>query len=350
MTETTEDAAAPSEEIAQAEELPEQEPILKPEEIKALMASMEPMEQAEALFASLPPLKQPTHVEPYQFESGEQDGPARYPLFINLQERMAEFLKEQWSDTFSHETAVAFDHETEEGYRDIITRETPRVFFAYTVEGYGRMMLAFDISLIIAHVDAMLGGEGEACGEVPKSLSPVEKRLSQRIAQSLEKHLETAWDPVTRLDFELFKIDSDPQFLGVGGATEQCFSMYFNIQINDDMTGAFALHYPRSFLEPMLDDLRSTVRDDAVTIDAEWQASLDESLRSVPIPVMLRLGECSMTIEQFLRLSEGDYLPFQINEGEPATLWIDRVPMFHAQAGSQNGLLAAELLDRRTET
>lgn len=322
-----------------------QSPILDPEEIEALMASMEPMEQAEALFASLPPLKQPKNIQPYAFETGEVDGPARYPLFVNLQERMAEFLKDQWSDTFNREVGVAFDRMLEEAYRDIITDEKPRVFFAYTVEGCGPMMLAFDISLIVAHVDAMLGGEGEACGEVPKTLSPVERRLSERIAKSLEKHLETAWDPVTALDFELLKIDTDPQFLSVAGATENCFSMYFNIQLDEKTTGGFALYYPRTFLEPMLDNLRSTVSD-AVVVDEEWQTAMEQSLSTVSIPMILRLGECEMTIEQFLRLSEGDYLPFQINEGEPVTLWADEIPMFQAQAGSQDGMLAAEIINK----
>ncbi len=322
----------------------EKSPILEPEEIEALMASMEPMEQAEALFASLPPLKQPENVEPYYFETGELDGPARYPLFVNLQERMAEFLKDQWSDTFNREVGVSFDRMLEEGYRNIITDEKKRVFFAYTVEGYGPMMLAFDISLIIAHVDAMLGGEGEACGDIPSSLSPVERRLSQRIARSLEKHLETAWEPVTVLDFELFKIDTDPQFLSVAGATENCFSMYFNIQLDEKTTGDFALYYPRTFLDPMLDNLRSTVSDDAAVVDEEWKAAMEQSLSDVPMPIILRLGECELSIEKFLRLSEGDYLPFQINEGEPVTLWVDEVPMFQAQAGSQNGILAAEIL------
>ncbi|MDQ6995709.1 MAG: FliM/FliN family flagellar motor switch protein [Mariprofundaceae bacterium] len=321
-------------------------PILEPEEIEALMASMEPMEQAEALFASLPPLKQPENIESYNFESGEVDGPARYPLFVNLQERMAEFLKDQWSDTFNRDIGVAFDHMLEEGYRDIITDEKTRVFFAYTVEGYGPMMLAFDVPLIIAHVDAMLGGDGEACGEIPKALSPVERRLSQRIAKSLEKHLETAWEPVTILDFELFKIDTDPQFLSVAGATENCFSMYFNIQLDEKTTGSFALHYPRTFLEPMLDNLRSTVSDDAVVVDEEWKAAMEKSLSVVPMPIILRLGECSLTIEDFLRLSEGDYLPFQVNEGEPATLWVNNTVMFQAQAGSQDGVLAAEILNK----
>jgi len=339
-----EDERAPVDEVAGDERT--QSAILEPEEIEALMASMEPMEQAEALFASLPPLKQPEHVEPYGFETGEEDGPARYPLFVNLQERMAEFLKDQWSDTFSREIGVAFDRMPEESYRDIITSEQPRVFFAYTVEGYGPMMLAFDISLIVAHVDAMLGGDGDVVGETPKILSPVEHRLSQRIAKSLEKHLETAWEPVTILDFELLKIDTDPQFLSVAGATENCFSMYFNIQLDEKTTGIFALHYPRTFLEPMLDNLRSTVSDDAVVVDEEWKTAMEESLNSVPIPMILRMGECELTVEQFLRLSEGDYLPFHIKEGEPVTLWADNIPMFQAQAGSQDGVLAAEILDK----
>ena len=327
--------------------IPEKAPILEPEEIEALMASMAPMEQVEALFASLPPLKQPKDVVPYQFDAGDLDGPARYPLFVNLQERMAEFLKNQWSDMFNREVAVAFDRMDELSYRSIITEGKPRVFFAYSVEGYGRMMLVFDIELIVAHVDAMLGGDGEALGESVKLLSPVERKLSQRIAKSLEKQLETAWDPVTTLDLELFKIDTDPQFLSVAGATENCFSMFFNIQLNDKMAGSFALHYPRTFLEPMLDNLRSTVSDDAVVVDEEWRSALELALSSVPMNLRLQLGACSMTIEQFLRLAEGDYLPFKVNESDPVTLWVDRVPMFEAQAGSQDGQLAAEILGTR---
>jgi len=62
--------------------------------------------------------------------------------------------------------------------------------------------------------------------------------------------------------------------------------------------------------------------------------------------MILRMGECELTVEQFLRLSEGDYLPFHIKEGEPVTLWADNIPMFQAQAGSQDGVLAAEILDK----
>jgi len=322
----------------------EKGPILDPEEIEALMASVAPMEQVEALFASLPPLKQPKQVEPYMFDGGDQDGPARYPLFVNLQERMVEGLKDQWSDMFSREVSVAFDRMDEESYRAIITEEKDRVFFAYFVEGYGRMMLTFEIPLIVAYVDAMLGGDGEAHGEPSKILSSVERRLSERIAKSLENLLETAWEPVSRLDFEMFKIDTDPQFLSVAGATENCFSMCFNIQLDERLTAGFAIYYPRTFLEPMLENLRSTVSDESIMVDEEWRSDMDAALSVIPMTLRLRLGQCSMTIEQFLKMQVGDYLPLKVNESDPITLFADTIPMFQAQAGSQDGMLAAEII------
>jgi len=319
-------------------------PVLEPEEIEALMASMAPGETIDALFANLPPIKQPESVESYAFEQGDEEGPARYPLFVNLQERMTEALQEQWSDVFKRDVGISLQDMSQKTYSDIIADEVPKVFFAYVVEGYGRMMLAFDLPLIVAHVDAMLGGNGEAYSEKIESLSPVERRLSNRIASSLEKHLEDAWKPVTFLDFELFKLDTDPQFLSVASSQDPCFSMQFDIQLDEDVKGGFALHYPRSFLEPMLETLRSTMNDDPIAVDDEWLVALQDSLSTVPVTLRLELGQCVMDIGQFLNLSEGDYLPLKVSEADPATLWVGEMPMFKAQAGSQDGMLAAELI------
>jgi len=321
-------------------------PILEPEEIEALVASVAPGETVEALFATLPPLKQPETIEDFSFESAGGDGPARYPLFVNLQERMAEALKEQWSDTFNRDVTVTFQSMNQVPYSDVIDTEEPQVFFAYSAEGFGRMMLSFDLSLIVAHVDAMLGGNGEVYGEDIIDLSPVEKSLSERIAQSLEMHLEKVWKPVTILDFVLFKIDTDPQFLSVASAHDACFSMQFEIQLDEDVKGMFALHYPRTFLEPMLDNLRSTMSDEPTSVDQEWEQRLQVALNDVPITMRLEMGQCEMNVGQFLSLSSGDYLPLKVSESEPSMLWVDDMPMFQAQAGSQDGMLAAELIHK----
>ncbi|MDX8403410.1 MAG: FliM/FliN family flagellar motor switch protein [Mariprofundaceae bacterium] len=327
----------------------EAKPVLEPEEIDALMASMAPDEQAEAMFASLPPLTQPESVEAYDFSHGGDRGPNKYPLFVNVQERMVEALSEQWADVFQREVTTSDQGIAEKKYLDIISDELRRVYFVYVVEGYGRMMVTFETSLIVAYVDAMLGGKGESYGEVSESLSPVEQRLAKRIASALEVLLEDAWKPVHIMDFELFKLDTDPQFLSVAGSAENCFSMDFEIRLgegsDEDAKGLFSLHYPRSFLEPMLDDLSSTASDDTVAVDEVWKAAMGQAMESIPLSLRVVFGSCTMDIGHFLKLSPGDMLPLNKAEQEPAVLSTDSMPMFHVMAGSQDGKLAFEIMN-----
>jgi len=122
--------------------------------------------------------------------------------------------------------------------------------------------------------------------------------------------------------------------------------MQFEIQLDESVHGVFALHYPRTFLEPMLDNLRSTMSDEPASVDKDWEQRLQNSLNDVPITMRLEMGQCKINVGQFLNLSPGDYLPLKVSESEPSILWVDQMPMFQAQAGSQDGMLAAELIHK----
>lgn len=341
-----------SEEPEIAESTPvtgENKPVLEPEEIDALMASMAPDEQAEAMFASLPPLAQPQSVEAYHFSGAADVGPGRYPLFINIQERLVEDMDDQWQDLFKREISIAQQSMAQKTYLDIISEERPRVYFAYSVEGHGRMMVTFDTSLIVAYVDAMLGGRGEAYGDSYETLSPVEHRLAERIAGTIEKLLEENWKPVHSMDFHLFKLETDPQFLSVAGSGDDCFIIDFEVKLDEGMKGLFSLCYPRAFLEPILENLRSTVSDDAVAVDEEWEAEMGKAMEIVPLTIRVELGKCSMDVGQFLGLAPGDLLPLSKGEQEPSVLWVGSMPMFDVMAGSQDGKLAIEIMQESNQ-
>jgi len=217
------------------------EPILAPEEIEALMAEIEPSEKTDAMFASLPPMPQPEQVDPYHFDHVDEDSPERYPMFVNLQERLVEMFDEQWDELFKRDITVQLNRLERSTYKNLITTEHPEVYFVYEVEDHGRMMVTFDTAIIVAFVDAMLGGDGEAADE-PDTLSPVELRLSERIASKVCETLNSLWKPVFPLQFNIHKLDHDPQFLAVTGAMEKCFSSYFDIKLSDDLNGQLGVH------------------------------------------------------------------------------------------------------------
>jgi len=321
------------------------EPILAPEEIEALMAEVAPDEQTEAMFASLPPVIQPESVEPYHFEGGDEDSPERYPMFVNLQERLVEMLDEQWDELFTRDISVQVASLHSMLYKDVITSENAQVYFVFEAENFGRMMLCFDTALIVAFVDAMLGGEGEA-SDNPQTLSAVEMRLSERIAAKLSNTLSELWEPVHPMSFSMYKLDDDPQFLAVTGAMEKCFSCYFDIKLSDDLAGQMSIHYPRPFLEPIMDMLRVTISDDSTAdTDTEWLHALNQRLAETPAPLRFELGSCQVDIGSFLKMKPGDFLPFSTRSTDPCTLWIDDIPLFLAKPGEQNGVLAAEIIE-----
>jgi len=319
------------------------EPILAPEEIEALMAEVAPSEHVDAMFASLPPLKQPEHVDTFHFDDANEIRPDHYPMFVNLQERLVEMLDEQWDEQFRRDISIQVDMLESKLYKDIITTDKPQVYFVFEVENYGRMMLTFDTAIIVAFVDAMLGGEGEAT-DSPLTLSPVEMRLSERIADKLAHTLSELWAPVHVLEFKPYKLDYDPQFLAMTGASEVCFSTYFKAKISDELSGQMAIHYPLPFLEPMLELLRVELSDDPTESDSEWTNSLMQRIAQTPADVCFELGRCRIDIGAFLALKPGDLLPLHTRSTDPCALWVEDIRMFQARAGEQNGTLAAEII------
>jgi len=320
------------------------EPILAPEEIEALMAEIGPSEQTDAMFATLPPMPQPEHVDTYCFSNVDEDSPERYPMFVNLQERLIEMLDEQWGEVFRRDINVKMDKLESTLYKELITVDHPQVYFVFEVEANGRMMVTFDTTMIVAYVDAMLGGDGEATGD-PEALSPVEMKLSERISDKIGQTLSALWKPVHPLEFVIFKIDHDPQFLAMTGAMEKCFTTYFDVKISDELTCQMGIHYPRSFLEPMLEILRVAVSDEPTNTDNEWSDNLMEQLARTSANLCVEMGRCQIDIGAFLALKPGEFLPLTTRVNDPCSIWVESVPLFQARAGEKDGALAAEILD-----
>ncbi len=322
------------------------EPILAPEEIDALMQAVVPSEEADALFATLPDVPQPKVIEDFDFEVAVNNGPERYPLFSTLQQRMTESLKEMWIEVFQREIQLDGENIEQRIYEDIVAedKEKPQVYFIYDVHDFGRIVVAWDLPLVVAYIDAMLGGLGEAYDEGSNALSPVEMRLARRIGKSLEKLLARMWTPVLAKQYVLQKIEVEAQFLGLASASDMCFSVPFAVEISEDLKGHVQLHYPRTFLAPILDNLRTASSDEVNPMDPAWQGQLEKGLDQVPLTARLEFGTCHLDIQQFLSLRAGDFLPLNKNEHDPAKLWVSSVSLFEAMPGSQDGVLAAEIL------
>lgn len=320
-------------------------PVLEPEEVAALMEQVGPAESAEALFATLPPLPQPEHVEPFSFDAQGPDDPERFPLFTRVQERFSEILSERWKERFQQALDISLDEASLTRYGEVTDAEKPALYLVYENAGLGLMLARIHIPLAVAYVDALLGGQGEA-PEDAEALSPVEERLCRkRLAEDIEHMMEEAWQPVFPMDFILKRMDTDPQFLGVAAGEDPCFSAVHRIKTGAGLEGEIGLHFPRAFLDPILEHLRDDSRNDAQETDPEWSAAMTAALAPTPVTLRLELGRVPMNVGRFLELKPGDHLPLGLRETDPLDVWIDSEPVFKAVAGQKDGWLAAEIIE-----
>jgi len=319
------------------------QPVLDPEEIAALMEKIAPNEQAQAIFATLPPVPQPEHIADFSYESEGQEGPERYPLFAVIQQHLADHLREHFNEVFQRTISMDMEGMAQLSYDEIITSEDSRVYLVFECDGFGLMLVMISTRLVVTYVDALLGGNGEA-HEGMDELSPVEERLSARLANALKLMLEASWKPVHPIHFKLIKVETDVDFLGVASARDICFRTDYQIKLCRDIAGNMQICYPRTFLEPILNNLRADAQETPAALDEAWSRDLKACLQDAPVELRLELGAIPMLVRDFLTLKPGDYLPMYKREKDSVTLWVESEPMFQVMAGQREGSLAAEIV------
>jgi len=322
------------------------EPVLNPEEVSALLQTVAPQETASALLATLPPLAQPQQVDDFKFGENQIAGPENYPMFSSLHEQtLAQLIIDRWQHDFRRDIPAFFKELKEQSYLDILDSDEERLYFTLEVPGLGSMLAVLDTNLALSYVDAMLGGSGDVSDREDMTLTMVEIKLAERVAESIGNILTRLWKPVREIHFTLARLDADPMALALTAEDVTCFSAAQIIVLGEDVRGELSVHYPLPFLEPMLEAMRNKDKPATQIVDRQWVTALKTAVDQVPLQVILEMGRCHTHVQNFMYMQPGDMLPLTVAEDDPATIWIEGLPAFHARPGAQHGMLAAEILN-----
>lgn len=321
-------------------------PILEKEEVQALLSALGPEEKTSALLASLPMMPQPETVDDFEYGENQAAGPDQYPMFSHLHNRFAEMMIDSWGNVYHSEISAFFKETTAKSYLDILDNYDPRIYFTMESPDLGSMLVVADMPLVVSYIDAVLGGNGDVTKEEDTVLTPLELKLAERVAQSISATLAELWKPLKEMEFELKRTNLDPMSLALTAEDVTCFSITNVIVVTDDIRGDITIHYPLSFLEPMLMAMRAQIRDQSSGIDEEWDRELQGAILHTRIPLRLELSRCQISVSDFLQIKPGDFLPIVHPEDEAAILWIDQYPSFTAKPGQQQGMLAAEIIEQ----
>jgi flagellar motor switch protein FliM len=205
----------------------------------------------------------------------------------------------------------------------------------------GNGLFIFDPNLIFLIVDNMFGGDGRFHMRVEgREFTQTEQRIIQKLLEVVFETYGKAWETVHPLHFEFIRSEMNPQFANIATPNEVVIVTSFDIELGGN-GGAFHVCMPYSMLEPVKDLLYSSMQGEHQAIDKRWMQLLSKQVQSANIELVATLGSADLTVEQILKMRNGDVIPLDVAENIVAS--VDGVPMMECKYGSFNNQYALKI-------
>ncbi len=198
----------------------------------------------------------------------------------------------------------------------------------------GNALFVFDPSLIFLVVDNLFGGDGRFHTRVEgREFTQTEHRIIQKMLEAVFESYGKAWESVYRLQFEFVRSEMNPQFANIATPNEVVVVTTFDIEFGG-VGGGFHVCMPYSMIEPIREQLYSTMQGDHLAVDKRWLQLLSRQVQQADVELVAELGTAWIKVEQLLKLKPGDVIPLDMEENVRAS--VNRVPVMECKYGVFN--------------
>ena len=173
----------------------------------------------------------------------------------------------------------------------------------------GQILLGISFEVISCIVNRMLGGVGNIDSQ-SRELTDIEKALAKKVINIIIKSLEDSWNTIIPVTGKFISIDDNYQSIQVATAGEIVALLTFEVQISGKHFGLFSLCFPYPVLETVLGHLSTQhiFQTKGLVASNDERMKMISKINSSTVDVRVQFGTCSITLDDFLQLAEGDII------------------------------------------
>ncbi len=214
----------------------------------------------------------------------------------------------------------------------------------------GHWILDIAPTLSFAFIDRMLGGDPVPGELARRPLTEIENRLIQRVIQMFLEHLSTTWQNITAIDFNIDRIESNPQLVAIVPPNEVVILVAFEVRLGRTK-GLVHVCIPFNSVERFNSQLSSNgwagySRNRATP---ETRDTVVRSVDGAPVDVVVTLARSKIKTGDLLGLNVGDIITTEQEVGQPLEIAIQDVPKLHGAPGSFKGKKAIRVVVPQTK-
>lgn len=206
------------------------------------------------------------------------------------------------------------------------------VFKARQLDNFG--LLTVDSNLIYSIVDVLLGGRrGTIAMRVEgRPYTTIERVLVTRLVEVILNDARKAFDPLTAVDFELDRIETNPRFAAIAQPANAAILVKLRIDM-EDRGGRCELLLPYATLEPIRKMLLQNFMGEKFGRDNIWEGHLATELWSAPTTLRVVLDEFTQPLGRMMNLQVGDTLVMNATPESKAHLMAGDIRLTTGQVG-----------------
>ncbi len=209
------------------------------------------------------------------------------------------------------------------------------------LRGSGIMVL--ESKLAYALIDSFLGGTDRPYTKVEgKEFTQIELSIIKKVVVAALDDLEKAWAPVTPMNINFVRTETNPQFVGIVPPSDIVIATTFSVEL-ENASGALTIVMPFATLEPIRQKLVSGFQQEVVETDYYWSNMMIRHLEETELNVHVELGTTAVTLRQLLEMKKGDVIPLRTDATAEIPAQVEGVLRFRGLFGASRGSRAIQV-------
>jgi flagellar motor switch protein FliM len=205
----------------------------------------------------------------------------------------------------------------------------------------GQALVSVAPGLLLALMDGFFGGSGSGAVDGQAAVAPATQRFLALLLRSVSSDFTAAWLPVSPLEIELIKQETNPRLLPLGAPQDSLTVVRFSVEFAS-IAGRIDWVLPDSLLAPLREALASDGAKAPAAKQEPWAPELRAALQEAEVEIRAILAQAEISLRELVRLTPGDIIP--IDPPQDVSLLVGDVALGRGRFGVSQGRNALKIL------
>ncbi len=196
----------------------------------------------------------------------------------------------------------------------------------------GNAILEINPNIVLAIIDRLFGGPGLPPAK-SRSLTDIEEAIIRKVINKAMECMQEAWKQVVSIEPHMEALETNPQFTQIVPPNDMVVLITLQAKIGQ-AEGLMNICIPYLVLEPIMSKLTTTFWvSSAAASSPETMNILQRKLEKTLIPVIVELGQATVTVHELLDLGVGDVLQLETKAENDLSIIVGNREKFKCKPG-----------------